>query len=278
MISYVFYTAGRLFTRWATWAWISIKLLKCKLVCLMKAEAHASLYSEYERRSGCPWFCLRLHSHLTRLDSVENSEKIPFLFSFFFLGLTQSLQSCLTLCDPMDWSLPGSFVHGIFQGRILKWVVISSSRGSSKPRDWAPVFCVSCIAGNTPAMFCLTIQHVGFQFPSQGSNPCSLHLKQGVLTTGLPEKSPKRFHFLMTVLKTAYRRSSPPSQPHLSFADFLIKIFLMWIIFKVFIEFIIIFLLLFLFWIFGPKAFGILAPRPGIEPASSGIGRQSPNY
>ena len=36
-------------------------------------------------------------------------------------------QSCLTLCSPMDCSLPGSSVHGIFQARILEWVVISSS-------------------------------------------------------------------------------------------------------------------------------------------------------
>ena len=43
-------------------------------------------------------------------------------------------QSCLTLCDPMDCSLPGSFVRGIFQARILEWVVISFSRGSSRPR------------------------------------------------------------------------------------------------------------------------------------------------
>ena len=40
-------------------------------------------------------------------------------------------QSCLTLCDPMDCSLPGSSVHGIFQARILEWVAISFSRGSS---------------------------------------------------------------------------------------------------------------------------------------------------
>ena len=44
-------------------------------------------------------------------------------------------QSCLTLCDPMDCSLPGSSVHEIFQARILEWVVIFSSRGSSRPRD-----------------------------------------------------------------------------------------------------------------------------------------------
>ena len=40
-------------------------------------------------------------------------------------------QSCLTLCDPMDCSPPGSSVHGIFQAKILKWVAISFSRGSS---------------------------------------------------------------------------------------------------------------------------------------------------
>ena len=51
------------------------------------------------------------------------------------------VQLCLTLCDPMDYSSPGSFVHGIFQARILEWVAISSSKGS----------------------------------PIQGSNPCLLH-------------------------------------------------------------------------------------------------------
>ena len=52
--------------------------------------------------------------------------------------------SCLTLCDHMIYSLPGSFVHGIFQARILEWVAISSSRGSSRLRDRTQI---SCIAG-----------------------------------------------------------------------------------------------------------------------------------
>ena len=46
--------------------------------------------------------------------------------------LTQSLA---TLCDSMDCSLPGSSVHGILQARILEWVAIPFSRGSSQPRD-----------------------------------------------------------------------------------------------------------------------------------------------
>ena len=69
-------------------------------------------------------------------------------------------QSCLTLCDPMDcstpafpvlhylWSLlklcPGSSVHGICQVKIPEWVAVSSSRGSSWPRDRTWVFCVPC--------------------------------------------------------------------------------------------------------------------------------------
>ena len=52
-------------------------------------------------------------------------------------------QSCLTLCDPMDGSLPGSAVHGIFQARILEWTAISFSRGSSQPRDQTQVSCIA---------------------------------------------------------------------------------------------------------------------------------------
>ena len=59
----------------------------------------------------------------------------------------KSLQSCPTLCDPMDCSPPGSSVHGILQARILERVVIPSSRGSSRPRDRTCVSCSSCIAG-----------------------------------------------------------------------------------------------------------------------------------
>ena len=53
-------------------------------------------------------------------------------------------QSCLTLCDPTDCSPPGFSVHGILQARILEWIAIPFSRGTSQPRDWT---LVSCIAG-----------------------------------------------------------------------------------------------------------------------------------
>ena len=47
----------------------------------------------------------------------------------------KSLQSCSTVCSPMDCSLPGSSIHGILQARIPEWVAMPSSRGSSQPRD-----------------------------------------------------------------------------------------------------------------------------------------------
>jgi len=50
--------------------------------------------------------------------------------------------SSLTLWDPVDCGLPGSSVHGIFRARILEWVAISFSRGSSRPRDWTRDSCI----------------------------------------------------------------------------------------------------------------------------------------
>jgi len=57
----------------------------------------------------------------------------------------RSLQSCLTLCNAMDCSLPGSAVQGVLQKRLLEWLAMPSSRGSSRPRDWTWVSYISCI-------------------------------------------------------------------------------------------------------------------------------------
>ena len=62
-----------------------------------------------------------------------------YLFNSFIhsvnLAPAQFLQSCSTLCDLVDCSLPGSSVHGILQARILEWIAMPSSRRSSRPRD-----------------------------------------------------------------------------------------------------------------------------------------------
>ena len=60
---------------------------------------------------------------------------LPVLDMDLFESESEVAQSCPTLCDPMDCSLSGSSVYGIFQARVLEWVAISVSRGSSRPRD-----------------------------------------------------------------------------------------------------------------------------------------------
>ena len=66
------------------------------------------------------------HTALVAPWHVESSQ---------FLVFSLVTQSCLTLCDLMDCRLPGFSIHGIFQVRVLEWVAISFSRGSSQPRD-----------------------------------------------------------------------------------------------------------------------------------------------
>ena len=58
------------------------------------------------------------------------------------MSVCEVAQSCLTLCDPMDCSLPGSSVRGIFQAIVLEWIAISPLRGYSQPRDQT----ISCIS------------------------------------------------------------------------------------------------------------------------------------
>ena len=71
-------------------------------------------------------------------------------------------QSCLTLCDPMDCSPPGSSVHGILQARILEQVAIPFSRESSWPRDRN---CVSCIADRFFTIWATKEAHIQEQCP-----------------------------------------------------------------------------------------------------------------
>ena len=75
--------------------------------------------------------CLNCSAHSLLKESKEIKRK-------------WSRSSCLTLCNPMNCSLPGSSIHGILQARILEWVAISFSKGSSRPRNRTKV---SHIAG-----------------------------------------------------------------------------------------------------------------------------------
>ena len=74
-------------------------------------------------------------------------------YSILMCVHAKSLQQCLTLCDPMDCSPPGSSVHGILQARILDWGAISISRGSSPPKDRTHVSYVSCIGTGRQVLY-----------------------------------------------------------------------------------------------------------------------------
>ena len=79
--------------------------------------------------------CSLLSAYRTRVQTMRDLE-----CSFIVCCLVA--RSSLTLCDPRDYSLPGSSVHGISQARILEWVAISFSRESSWPRNWTQVSCI----------------------------------------------------------------------------------------------------------------------------------------
>ena len=80
----------------------------------------------------------------------------------------KSLHSCLILWDPLDCSPQGSSVHGIFHARILEWAAISSSKGSSQPRDLNPRL-LHWQANSSP------LSHVGRFPPSLSLNPVEIY-------------------------------------------------------------------------------------------------------
>ena len=90
-------------------------------------------------------FMLTLHFHYLLFSEYLIFTLLTSMLQYFimlYVCVCWVVQSCLTLCDPLDCSPPGSSVQGIFQARILEWVAISSSRGSFWSRNQT---CFSCI-------------------------------------------------------------------------------------------------------------------------------------
>ena len=81
---------------------------------------------------------------MNKENDVYNRSPTPKFLYLSAAVAAKSLQSCLTLCDPMDCSPPGSSFHGDSPAKTLEWVVKPTSRRSSQPRDSTQV---SCIAG-----------------------------------------------------------------------------------------------------------------------------------
>ena len=104
----------------------------------------------------------------TRINYLEHSSRE-----------SEVVQSCLTLCDPMDCSLPCSSIHGIFQARVLEWVAISFSIGSSQPRvqTW-----VSHIVGRCFTAWATREVNTGIlDLPKPGIEPRSPRLQEDSL-------------------------------------------------------------------------------------------------
>ena len=98
--------------------------------------------------------CPLKNPFLLFLSYLPSASSFPFpfpdfLFSFFLLLAVCMLShlSCVQLCELIDCSLPGFSVHGMSQAKILEWVAISSSRGSSQPRSRTCISYSSCIDG-----------------------------------------------------------------------------------------------------------------------------------
>ena len=127
-------------------------------------------------------------------------------------------QSCLILCNPMDCSPPGSSIHGILQERILDWVAIFFSRGSSWPRDrnW-----ISHLAGRSG------FSHVQF-FATQWTVACQAPVSMGLSRQpnwsglpclpprGLPNPGIKPASAMSSALKAGSLTLAPPTKPRWS--------------------------------------------------------------
>ena len=136
-------------------------------------HTHHKLHSAIRRELPTFSFSLRWNS----LDSTSNAP--TFKISTWEMKVKVT-QSCPTLCDPMDCSLLGSSIHGILQTRILEWVAVPFSRGSSHSRDrtQVPLIAGRFLPSEPPEKPKNT--GVGNQWicPTQESNQGLLHCRQ----------------------------------------------------------------------------------------------------
>ena len=83
---------------------------------------------------------------MLELNTTDGALK---LFAKYVCNVLCSVTSVMSdSLRPMDCCLPGSSVHGILQARVLEWVAMPSSRGSSQPRNWTHISGVSCIVSS----------------------------------------------------------------------------------------------------------------------------------
>ena len=129
---------------WSCWKWQNVGGLGAFLASWPEGERYGRQWGMSEGpRERMSWSKLKAETEIEiRKWQCKEGQGLDCSKRIYIHTSCKLLQSCLTLCDPMDHSLPGSSVHGILQARILEWVVMPSSRGSSLPR----VSMVSCVS------------------------------------------------------------------------------------------------------------------------------------
>ena len=160
---------GKPYFSWIRFGWIVRDLHKgipmehlIKIIFLIldniPVHIQSKLYIFYKSRGGrkshlnCQLACSKIPSYC----KCPTSLSIPFPECPHSMH-AQLLSHIWLFCNPMDCSPTGSSVHGIFQARILEWLALSYSRGSSQPRDRICISCVSC-AGKVGS---LPLHHLG---------------------------------------------------------------------------------------------------------------------
>ena len=100
-------------------------LIRCKHLSTKSRSGYTSLLKETPEQKKLPETTIKEISAWRHRDP-----------KCIYTTFSEVPQSCSTLCDPMDCSLLGSSIHGIFQATVQEWVTISFFRESTRPRDW----------------------------------------------------------------------------------------------------------------------------------------------
>ena len=141
-------------------------------------------------------FCLFYLSNINKSCANEwfygNNIFLRLNFKTWDALCAKSLQSWLIFCNPMDYSPPGSSVHGIFQAIILEWVAMPSSRGSSPPRDRTHLLCLQHLTGGFfttsatwEALSCSLVEYYSEFFCSKSCLKFILYVSSDLYILGL---------------------------------------------------------------------------------------------
>ena len=125
-------------------------------------------------------------------------------------------QLCPTPCDPMDCSPPGYSVHGILQARILEWVAMPSSRGSSQPRAWTQVSRIASGFFTIWAIIscnCCGERHWAGQNRNYKDNPLSFQGQQLMMQIKQATTNPVAKPYGERAIRGAWMSDAPPETP-----------------------------------------------------------------